>query len=810
MRLSMTVKKNLDKEHGDMYRQQQSSGQTNQDKGDIELKDHDAELEFEEHRSQDDEESESRGQQEGDGDNDDLESDEADHANDQPLGPMQSESNSHEAVVPSAVPRALSESVCLGGAPVPLLQLLIHQSDNIVKPIVLNRRIEKSVNDVVYDERQLPLRPVSLQEMLSMSQQDLENFLTLLFKSIGGQTSVAEKLNTLAYLETLCEDTQAANMLVNSALMTLFVKMLSKCKSIQLKSRLCSIMGLLVRHATFLEPALNDSGIIQVITDVLRDKNDKLKRRAMATLGELLFYIATQQAQDSTPPSGSQWAVPQATVTLVVRCLKAGEDETVQHYACKTLENIAAQSLQYSQKFASPESLGHLLNLFMTSKNDQLKQTAISALARLVRQIPALINLLLDKAGFKFLLFGLADSNPKVQQAAVNLLNYSLLDLNVRGQAALSEDKTLLPIVMKLLEHSHPVLRAKALLSLLLLVRLSTKWLLVCCDLKLVPLVDRLVKDKDSYVHQCALALLHQVSELVPSITRQICLEVEKVSSKKYVASANTKQKGQLGFISILLHVMTSPTFRTRAVNSTLLQDLSLCLSHVEVVASVVLPDFKRIVLLIVEALSQHAAVLVAHQDAVLSHLLPTLCSLLDSENGDTRFLCLKMLSDVLVLYINHSNLYDPSSREASMVTATRKIDDLIGNYVLPKYKFILSDEDPLPLYGLKTLSAILDRNPAFVRNLQQLQLTGKFLEFLQLEHSNNNIHNIKIVLKLVQSPDVPLKQLYSLGLGQKVASVIAYAFDNAVDSFFDPLLELLASMLRFTSRVMTWQDGMA
>ena len=63
--------------------------------------------------------------------------------------------------------------------------------------------------------RQLPCQPHALREVLSFQQGDLEKFLTVVYKSIGGQTSVAEKLNTLCYFETLCQETQAANLLVN-------------------------------------------------------------------------------------------------------------------------------------------------------------------------------------------------------------------------------------------------------------------------------------------------------------------------------------------------------------------------------------------------------------------------------------------------------------------------------------------------------------------------------------------------------------------------------------------------------------------
>ena len=34
------------------------------------------------------------------------------------------------------------------------------------------------------------------------------------------------------------------------------------------------------------------------------------------------------------------WPVTKFTITQLVRCLRAGEDEIVQHYAAKTIENV--------------------------------------------------------------------------------------------------------------------------------------------------------------------------------------------------------------------------------------------------------------------------------------------------------------------------------------------------------------------------------------------------------------------------------------------------------------------------------------
>lgn len=68
---------------------------------------------------------------------------------------------------------------------------------------------------------------------------------------------------------------------------------------------------------------------------------------------------------------------------------------------------------------------------------------------------------------------GLSDSSSKVQISAVNMLNQALSmpELHPRMVSILSEEKGLLPAVMALLDHSLPLLRAKAIVCIVLLCR---------------------------------------------------------------------------------------------------------------------------------------------------------------------------------------------------------------------------------------------------------------------------------------------------------------------------------------------------
>jgi hypothetical protein len=154
------------------------------------------------------------------------------------------------------------------------------------------------------------------------------------------------------------------------------------------------IIGLLVRHATWIADELSDTGILQVLSELLlRDKNNKVKRKAAAALGELLFYVATQQETLEPADREKVWPVPKSTINILTRCLRAGEDDVVQHYVAKTIENISAQSHEFTRVwFVQQEVLYSLLHLYNTSRNESLRLTCASALSHLMRRMPALVN----------------------------------------------------------------------------------------------------------------------------------------------------------------------------------------------------------------------------------------------------------------------------------------------------------------------------------------------------------------------------------------------------------------------------------
>jgi serine/threonine-protein kinase ULK4 len=145
----------------------------------------------------------------------------------------------------------------------------------------------------------LPFETLPAADYIKLPREQMNAFNSQIIQSLSGSFQVSEKQNIIRYLELLSMNSDAANIITNGPVMSLLIKMLRLSKTSVLRVQVASLMGLLIRYSTILDADLASSGIVNALSDGLRDRHDKLRRFCMATLGELLFYISTQTDQDN-------------------------------------------------------------------------------------------------------------------------------------------------------------------------------------------------------------------------------------------------------------------------------------------------------------------------------------------------------------------------------------------------------------------------------------------------------------------------------------------------------------------------------
>lgn len=254
-----------------------------------------------------------------------------------------------------------------------------------IAPVVFNAAIDpRCVGAPKHRAAALPFSAPSPAEVAQLPQEGLEQFLGMMYRALAAAAPAAQKANIASYTHALAAASpKLANLLVNSSFVTLLAKLARRCRSDALRARLVLLIGDLVRHATYVLPdsdgqtttaSASTNTMLGCLTDLLSheaaagrrspaelgsEKSDadmvaRVRRRAMAALGELLFYIsstqvaaAISQSIKGDAASTPQWHIPSETVAAVLSCLRAGGDrldETLRHCAVRTLQNIFAQA----------------------------------------------------------------------------------------------------------------------------------------------------------------------------------------------------------------------------------------------------------------------------------------------------------------------------------------------------------------------------------------------------------------------------------------------------------------------------------
>lgn len=162
---------------------------------------------------------------------------------------------------------------------------------------------------------------------------------------------------------------------------------------------------------------------------------------------------------------------------------------------------------------------------------------------------------------------------------------------------------------------------------------------------------------------------------------------------------------------------------------------------------------------MIVECLSSIWKALLDAHEPILQHLLPRLLSNLSNYSTNFRFLSLKIFADIVTQYLSDESIYDIAGSN----NFSKGLNKLILKQLFPKYGVILSDQDPVPLFGLKLLSIIIEKNPAFITILWNLNLISVMTNYFVVGHQRLNRYTIKIIKHLVESKSLTIDDLHSL-----------------------------------------------
>jgi hypothetical protein len=233
-----------------------------------------------------------------------------------------------------------------------IYNIMIHNTDKNIKPIIGNKIIEPNQPRITYNELLIPFKPVykieKIKELVIFPENfdELEKYLKQIYVSLfefNQKKKYDELLNLLNYFETIITYKEISNNIINTLFIKLFIDFLD-INNDQIRIRSCSIIATLIRYATNMDKSLDEYNLAESLISFISDNNIKLNRIAIATLGEYLFFASTQvEAELDQIKAGqkSNWNISQESITALLFALNH-IDEKVKFYALKTIENICS------------------------------------------------------------------------------------------------------------------------------------------------------------------------------------------------------------------------------------------------------------------------------------------------------------------------------------------------------------------------------------------------------------------------------------------------------------------------------------
>lgn len=376
----------------------------------------------------------------------------------------------------------------------------------------------------------------------------------------------------------------------------------------------------------------------------------------------------------------------------------------------------------------------------------------------------------------------------------------------------LLEDKDFLPSLMCLLEHQSTIIRGKTLLTFILLFKLDFRWMSIAQqELKFFNFLDRVQRESNKYFQSCLFCLIDTILDIVGVIFKTVRetlikiikkgdIDIEDHKSSKFdeiIQRAEFKElTGDLTHIYIILDLMNSQIFKSRIISLDFVMTISKVLELCEGASFQGTEEFLNIVLMIVECMSSVHKWLFDGNEPILKYLLPRLLNNLNHKTTNFRFLSLKIFADIATQYLSDSKIYDVSGGN----TFSKDLNKLILKKLFPKYSSILEDQDPVPLFGLKLLSIIVERNSAFVKILSDLNLISSIWDYFEDGHQRLNRYTIKIIKNIVESDSLTTEDINSLGIAAKVNQIIINMLKNNQDWCFELLLDIIYYLVKDTA----------
>ena len=660
--------------------------------------------------------------------------------------------------------------------------IMIHNSDKNIKPIIGNKIIEPNKPQIKYDEKIIPFRPVYKLEkikelfLLEDNYEELEKYLKQLYMNLvefSQNKKYNELLNLLNYFETIILSKEISNNIINTSFMKLFINFLD-INNDKIRIRSCSIIAYLIRYATNMDSSLDKYNLTELLISFISDNNLELNQKAIATLGEYLFFVSTQvEAELDQIKNGekSNWGISQESLTALLFALNH-IDEKVKFYSLKTIENICSLTTISKQYFASNDDfITKIIDIINSScENQEIRSSAINTVSHIIRHEPSLMKIFIEKMDNINVV--IENENQKNQQFIINCLLFGI-EGDKKNIEYINCDE-LFPTLINLLDNSNNIIKAKIILLFSLVFNRAE--LIYKYGEKIFELMMKLRKEKQQFYYYV---------KIFESFMISYCKNIHKYF-KNICESNNTNNDELISLLKCFNTIAPYHKISYSLYNKEFLNSLLNIILNSTINSEQMLYSFE-----LFKAFSENPFSVEENSDFIINKIFIKLLSLTNKLNDEYRRFPLNICANILTVFLEDDKLYSSTSIEGGK---TNQINSLIIS-ILPDIFELLKKEDTVN-DSLAFLSLIIERNSAFVKFYRSVGIIDYIFILMKDPNIYSNLNLIKILIKLIESNDTGFKEIIELDLINKVNYMISKDNLEEITVYTEYVVEMLFDLL--------------
>ncbi|KPI89109.1 putative protein kinase [Leptomonas seymouri] len=634
-----------------------------------------------------------------------------------------------------------------------LAELLPHQTDQHIRPLSNNSRIEYTP-EASYDASTLGFTALTAAEINSLSPSRLTAFFRSLYVALSNTRNGYEPLrNVMNYIMTLCSDPEVARASVNSSVMRQCVKHAGRQDTpASFRATAGLIMGLLVRTTAFITDEVASSSILADIMQLYEDETEvAVKRKLLACIGEFLFYIAVQNETQR-----KLWNVQSATVRRIFISALDARDDVLKHYAAKMIENMAStpQKEMALELFSEPIFVEKLLAVYAMpqaeGRSENIRSDAACAAFKLAmmkddliltvmqsKEVPAtsypsmmqrstvphLMQILMTFMNHALVKGMTALHNPFAQmwaKAAQESRSNRGMNLFTSGLSAADAEEIVgnvlfvsdevLDYLSEAIEQASVAMYGKTLLFVMLIGCVGGSGLCHVLSSRCVAFLDRLVRDTDKYVRKCAAAMSEFLGWFISDKLTRIARRVSSTSTPTNLA--------------VIQQLLNCSAIRNGIdFQTSVFQSLATCIDKAmnNTLYGAYENDFNNVADRFVES----PVVVLKYEDSICQFLVTSYAEMLGRKDTSGRFTAVRFLTSAMVPIAAEGG--KSRNENSCATTVARKILSV----AVPNLVSLLQETSPIPVNTMRLLMTSGEMAQSTLSGLVTEHLLGIVLEYI-------------------------------------------------------------------------------